>query len=210
MARTDISVCSRALVGLGALPINSFQDATDTAKICATIYPELKEGIISKYPWRSFMTKKELSRDNSGPIGEWQYSFIIPGEAIGLAHAVFTSTAGKIGTGRFEVFGRRVYSDMPRLWMDFLTLKPEAEWQAYFAELVAAALCSEIAFAVTDQQSTADAWTYKAYGTPSEGGMGGLMGQATILDAQGSGNIGLQNGAFIDARFGSVYPGDTF
>ena len=205
MAETDVTICARALVLLGASPINSLEETTDGARICALVYPNLKNSIMSRYGWRFLMTKKALTRDATAPVGEWLYSYLIPGEALSIPHAVFYASGDKLPAGEFEVFGRRVYTDYPTLFMDYVTARPENEWPAWFVDLVTKALCAEIAFSITDQQSVADGWAYKAYGTPSDNGIGGAMGDCMTIDSQGNGNVGFNDNAFIEARFGGWY-----
>jgi len=205
MAETDVSICARALVLLGAQPINSLDDDTDNARLCALVYPALKNTIMSKFGWRFLMVKKALTMDAQAPVNEWKYSFIIPGEALSVPHAIFYSQGDKVAAGDFEVFGRRVSTDNAAMYMDYVVSKPEAEWMPWFVDLMVKALCAEIAFGVTDQQSVADNWTYRAYGTPSDNGLGGAMGDCMAIDSQGNANIGLDDNAFVIARFGGWY-----
>lgn len=203
MAETDISICSQALVILGAEPISSFQDETDAARICSNVYEGVKNNLMSSYGWRFLMEKRSLTKDAQAPVGEWENSFILPGDAIGLTHAVFENAQHKVASNEFEIFGRRIYTNHDTLIADYVTAKPESEWTAYFADLVVSAMCAKIGFAITDQQSVSDSWEVKTFGTPSEMGMGGKMGKTMSLDAQADGNIGLVNDAFTDARFGT-------
>jgi hypothetical protein len=211
MARTDIQICQRALMALGAAPINSFDTPGDTAKMLKISYPAIRSTVISSYKWECMKTSKELTREAGTPDG-FRYAFIMPGDMIGAPSAVYWSNAPYIrATSGFEIRGRRILSNYERLWCEYSVEKPEEEWPAWFAELMVAAVCAEIAFMVTDQGNVQDLWESKAYGTPSENRIGGLMGQAMTLDAQGSGNNpGLADNAFIDARFGGVYPGDSW
>lgn len=211
MSRTDIEICQRALMNLGAAPINSFDTPGDTAKFLKISYPAIRSTIISAYQWECMRSSKELTRETGTPDG-FKYSFIMPPNMVGAPVAIYWSNAPYIrATSGFEVRGRRILSNYERLWCEYTVEKPEEEWPAWFAELMVGAVCAEIAFMVTDQQNVKDAWDYKTYGTPSENRVGGLMGQAMTLDAQGSGNNpGLADNAFIDARFGGVYPGDSW
>ena len=205
MAETDVSICARSLVLLGARPINALSEETDNARLCGLVYPNLKNSIMSRYGWRFLMKKAALTRDATAPINEWAYAYLIPGDALSVPHAIFYSQGDKIAAGDFEVFGRRVYSDNAVMFMDYVTARPESEWPAWFVDLMTKALCAEIAFSVTDQQSVADNWTYRAYGTPSENGIGGAMGDCMTIDSQGNANIGFDDDAFVMARFGGVY-----
>lgn len=202
MAETDISICARALVLLGAEPISAFTDQTDAAKICANTYAGIKRHAMGSYDWRFLMSKKSLTRDSVSPVGEWKYSYILPGEALSLTHAVFSSATGTIASNEFEIFGRRIFTDHETVIADFVVDKAESTWPVYFVEFVVAAVCANIAFAITDQNNVAQMWNEKAFGSPSDGGMGGLMGQAMSIDSQSDGNVGLVNDEFVNARFG--------
>lgn len=211
MARTDISVCARALMNLGASPINSFDDPGDTAKFLKLAYPEIRAGVIASYQWECMKVRKELTRQSDAPSG-FHFQFLFPGELIGAPIAVYWSDQPWVrATAGYEIRGRRILSNYERLWCEFVVEKPEAEWPSWFADLMVGAIASEIAFMVTDQQNVKDYWETKTYGTPSENRVGGLIGTAMTLDAQGSGNNpGLSDSAFVDARFGAVYPGDQW
>lgn len=211
MATTDIDVCSMALMSLGAKPINSFDDPGDTAKFLKLAYPRIRSGVISSYQWECMKVRKELTRLADRPAG-FDYEFLLPGDLIGAPIAAYDSeVVGTRPTSRFEVRGRNLVASFPRCWIDYSVEKPENQWPAWFFSLMVGAVCSEIAFMVTDQQSTQDYWETKTYGTPSENRTGGLFGTATTLDAQGSGNNpGIYDNAFVDARFGGVYPGEMY
>jgi hypothetical protein len=190
---------------LGAGDISSFDDESDRSRICASIYPGLKASILSKYPWRFLMGKAELSRDAVAPINEWSYSYVIPGAALsGGPAAVFYNVKDRMGQDRFEIFGRRLYTDEARVFIDMVGDVPESAWPAYFQQLMVYAVAADIAFAITDQQSVATAWYTRAYGSPSENGIGGAFGDAMTFDAQASANIGLQNNDLINARYGAM------
>lgn len=201
---TEISIASQGLVLLGGDPIDSFLDETDAGRLCAIRYPALRKRLISGHPWRCMMTKKELTRDAVPPLGEWRYSYIIPGEALDAgAWALFNGVAiADMPIKAFEIFGRRLYTNEARAVIDFVVEKPESEWPAWFADLMMYAFMADIAFGFTDQQSTADRWAGHTYGPPSAEGKGGYYGQCLTIDAQGQPNEQLQNDAFINARAG--------
>lgn len=208
--RTAISICSRALMNLGASPINSFEGGADAATFLKVAYPEIVENVTAAYAWECMKVKEELTREGNVTPPGYRYSFIMPGDMIGAPGGIATSDAPwSLTTSGFEVRSRRIVSNHPRLWVEYSTVRPESEWPAWFAELIVGAVCAELAFMITDQQNVKDHWEVKTWGTPSENRLGGLFGTAMALDAQGSGNNpGLANNAFVDARFGGVYPGD--
>ena len=81
MARTDISVCSRALMNLGAAPLNSFNDPGDVAKFLKLSYPDIRAGVMSAYQWECMKKIEELTRESIVPVG-YRFQFIMPGGLI--------------------------------------------------------------------------------------------------------------------------------
>lgn len=207
MAITALEICARALVNLGARPISSFEASGDIPATLKIVYPQIRAGLCAKYPWECMKKREYLTRESGDP-GGYQYQFIMPSDLKGAPGALFTSANATRSTSDFEVRQRRIVCNFPEVWLEYSIEAQEDQWPAWFVDLMAAAICAEVAFMVTDQQSTQDAWQSKAYGSPSENGFGGLLGQCMTLDAQGSGNIGLVDDAFVNARFGATYPGD--
>ena len=50
MTYTNIGICSNALLKIGAEGITSFEDGTAEAEIAYSLYPLLRDGLLSAYP----------------------------------------------------------------------------------------------------------------------------------------------------------------
>lgn len=208
MANTDVSICSVGLMQVGGKPINSFDTPGDAAVFLKAAYPTIRDNLISCYPWEAFKVRTALTRENGSPGGT-RYAFLIPGDALSPPIAVYDAEDSLRGTSRYEVRGGKIVTNYPEIWAEFTTRRPEAQWPAWFVRLMQCAVSAAVAYLVTDQQSVQDQWIATTYGTPSEAGLGGLVGTSMIIDAQGSGNNpGISDSAFVDARFGGVYPGE--
>jgi len=59
---TDVSICSDALVMLGAGVISSLSEGSPSATACARLYPDLKDTLLSRYDW-TWSVKKSSLRD---------------------------------------------------------------------------------------------------------------------------------------------------
>lgn len=199
-----VSICNMAAVMLGAGVIQSLEDDTDLSRMFANLYEPKKLSIMSRYPWNFLRQKFYLTRSADNPIQGYKYSYIIPGDALaGAPHAVFYYNDQRIGTADFRVVGKRIYCDYPELWGEFTVDRKESELPQYFQELLAHAIAADLAFAITDQQSVADYHRTLAFGTPSEGGNGGMMGQAMTTDSQNSGMVSIDADHFVNARMGA-------
>lgn len=79
---TDVSICNKALLLLGAEAITSFSDGTPAAAACDTIYTEVKQTTLGMYPWSFTVAKKELVRDTTTPNNEWTYQYLLPNDMV--------------------------------------------------------------------------------------------------------------------------------
>jgi hypothetical protein len=51
MALTDVALCSRALIRIGAAPITSFDDGTAEAEIAGALFGPVRDALLSAYAW---------------------------------------------------------------------------------------------------------------------------------------------------------------
>lgn len=199
-----IKICNAASVLLGAGVIQSLDDDTDLSKILSNTYATLKASIMSSYPWTFLKEDVFMTRRAGAPVRGYPYAYLIPGKALsGNPHAVFSYQGEKLGRADYRIISGAVLCNYPELWGTFIIDRPESEWPAYFQKMIIHALAADIALAVTDQQSIADRHYQMAYGTPSQDGVGGLMGQAMLLDSQGDGVKAIESDVFVAARRGA-------
>ena len=61
MSYTNIGICSNALLKIGAEGITSFEDGTAEAEIAYSLYPLIRDSLLSSYPW-SFAKAQKILR----------------------------------------------------------------------------------------------------------------------------------------------------
>ena len=71
MALSALALCSRSLLKLGAQPIASLDEGTAEAEVAATLYPAVRDALLSLHPW-SFATAQEgLPRLAARPVADF-------------------------------------------------------------------------------------------------------------------------------------------
>ena len=58
---TSLSICSDALILLGAAPISSFTEGSDAAQACDRLYPDLRDTLLFKLPLELLSSSKKNS-----------------------------------------------------------------------------------------------------------------------------------------------------
>ena len=64
MNYTDVSICSKALLKIGAQTITSFEDGTAEAEVAANLYPLVRDSLLSAYPWSFAIMQPPISIRN--------------------------------------------------------------------------------------------------------------------------------------------------
>ena len=78
MATTNIDICARALIMIGAQPISSFSDGSTEALVASNIYDDVVEASLTRHRWRFATTQAELSLLTNTPTGRYDYAYQVP------------------------------------------------------------------------------------------------------------------------------------
>lgn len=181
---TKLSICSDALIMLGAAPLSSFTDGSDAAQICDRLYDDLKESLLGSYPWSWSFKKVQLARLSETPASEWKYNYQLPGDRISGVKAVFNTDAAGMRPiqGGWEILGDKLQTSETQIWIDYQYSAQEYEMPRYFVQLLKYAMAADIAETVTDQITKAQLFEQKAFGSPGENRRGGYMRVAMNID----------------------------
>lgn len=95
MAYTDISICSNALLKIGAESITSFLDGTAEAEVAANLYPMIRDGLLASYPWSFAVGQKSLPRLAGVPLADYSYAYRLPNDFL----RVLSAGSGRCGRG---------------------------------------------------------------------------------------------------------------
>lgn len=184
---TDLSICSDALILLGAAPLSSFTEGTDAAQACDRLYPDLRDSLLSRYPFSWSYIKVQLGRLSTTPINEFKYAYGLPGNMLSGVQAVFetSSTNQQPINDGWEIYGQELYTNLESVYIDYQESVDESKMPHYFVQLLRTALASELAITITDQATKADYFRTLAFGTPGENGRGGLFREAVNIDSRG-------------------------
>jgi hypothetical protein len=186
---------------LGANPLSSFSDGTTAATVADRLYDDIRTTVLVSYPWKFSIKKVQLAQVTTAPINEWTYSYQLPSDRIEGPKAVFGSSAvGASTNSDFEVFGDKLYTDAPYVWIDYQYDPGESAYPKHFVQLLKYYLAWHFAEPVTDITTKAQYWQSVAVGAPSENGRGGAFRQATNTDAQSNTSQSITSFDLVDVR----------
>ena len=184
---TKLSICSDALIMIGASPLSSFSEGTDSAQVTDRLYDDIRDLVLGMYPWSFSYKKVQLAKTTATPVSEWLYEYPLPSDRIGSGvRAVFiTSSAGAspINSG-WEIYGDKILTSQTSIYVDYQFAPSEDVMPTYFVQLLKYFMAWHCAEAVTDQITKSEYYQSVAVGLPSENMRGGFFRQATQIDAQ--------------------------
>jgi len=180
---TSLSICSDALIMLGARPISSFTEGTDEANIADSLYPDIKNQAIMVYPWSFSLKKIQLAKLITVPNSEWKYEYQLPGDALASPRQVFNSNGlNQRPIQGYRIVGNKLMTNEEQIFVDYQYAVQEFEMPVYFVQLLKYMLAWHFAYPITDQTEKAQYWQGVAIGSPSDNGRGGYMRVAMNID----------------------------
>jgi hypothetical protein len=198
---TAISICSDALIMLGAKAISSFNDGTDGANTCDRLYPNIRDSALTQYPWSFTLKKVKLSRLITTPTTAWKYEYQLPGDRLSNVRSVRNSPQPNAAIHKdWEIQGDRLMTNLTEVYIDYQYQTPEFAMPPYFVQLLKYMMAWHLAMPVTEEMNKAQYWQGIAVGGPSENGRGGYMRTAMNIDGQGQAMQIIEDYSLIAVR----------
>lgn len=182
---TGISICSDALIMLGAKAITSFNDGTDESNTCDRLYPDVRDSALVTYPW-TFNTKKvKLAQLLTTPTSVWRYQYQLPGDKLANPRAVYASPhPGAPVQKDWEIQEDKLLTNLQDVYIDYQYSLGEYAMPQYFVQLLKYMMAWHLAMPITEQTDKAQYWQRVATGDISENGRGGYFRTAMQIDGQ--------------------------
>jgi len=199
---TALSICSDALLMLGAKPISSFDEGTDEASVANRLYPDIKDQAILMYPWSFSYKKTSIARLITTPINEYRYEYQLPGDRLTSPRAIYDTSSTNIPPRKeYRIIGDKLLADYEEVYIDYQYSVPEYEMPSYFVQLLKYMMTWHLALPITDQTDKSQYWQSVATGTPGENGRGGYLRQAMNIDGAGNPTNAINDFSLISVRY---------
>ena len=188
MTYTNIGICSNALLKIGAEGITSFEDGTAEAEIACSLYPMLRDGLLSSYPWSFAKAQKTLPRLYNVPVADYQYAYLLPNDFL----RVISAGSGSRGRGiEYRIFENRLHTNAPEVTLSYIVRPHENAFPAFFCEALIAKLAAEFCLPLTESTSRAEMLNRQA---------DELQAKARLIDAQQSSPRTFEDYSLMEAR----------
>jgi len=150
MALSDVAMCSRALLGLGANSISSFDEGTAEGEVSSNLYEGVRDSLLSSYPWNFATAEMRLNRLVVEPIAGFKYAYQLPVDFLRILAA---GDQGESRGANYRIQEKRLHTDNSDIIVRYIFRAPEENFPPWFAQLLIAHLKAEFAIPITDSSS---------------------------------------------------------
>lgn len=188
MTYTSISLCSKALLKIGASTITSFEEGTAEAEVAANLYPYIRDGLLSSYPWSFAVAQVRLARLETAPLADYNYSYLLPSDFLRIV------SAGCAGKGRgleYRIVEDCLHTNLQEVNLTYIYRPDENVFPAYFCEALINKLAFEFCIPLTESSSRAEFLSKLAEETIS---------RARSIDAQQSTPSRFEDFSLVEVR----------
>jgi hypothetical protein len=196
-----LKVCSDALLLLGARPISSFNEGTDSSNLCDRLYPDIKRTSLQMYPWSFSFKKVQLARTINTPVNQYKYEYQLPSDMLGAVRRAFSSNA--VGVGSFTdwtIQGDKLLTNAESIFIDYQFSVNEDKMPSYFIQFLKYMMAWHLSGPISDQVEKTQYWQTVAVGSPGENNRGGFFRTATSMDGQGQTSSSFEDFSLIAVR----------
>lgn len=149
-----LSICSAALLMIGADEITSFDDDSRAAKLCSSLYGTTRDELLQAYPWRFAIGQSRLAQLVATPLFGYRYAYQLPADILRM---IATAEGAP-----YSLQGGRLYTDMPAMEITYLYRPDENHLPAYFIRAVELKLAEILAVALQEDLNKSTLMAQKA------------------------------------------------
>ena len=145
---SDVQVVNMALVQIGEQPITALTDDTPRAKAANVIYADLRDTVLSAFPWLGATKRVRLAQLTSTPLFGFTKEYQLPSDYLRLLRVD--------GNPDFRIEGRKIVSDDSTIQILYIyQISDIVEMSTLFRQSLAARLACDLASNLRDEERMA-------------------------------------------------------
>lgn len=146
---TQLNITNSALSRLGANTIISLDEGTAEQQVAVAAWDLARRATLRDHPWNFAITDATLNQVADFTPYEFKYAYRLPALCVRLLQVY--------GNPTYRVQGGNVLTDQETCRIKFVQdVQDPTQWDALFDDLMAQRLASDMAYALTKSQATAD------------------------------------------------------
>jgi hypothetical protein len=184
---TPVSIASNALLMVGDKPIASLEEGTDRARLCANLWPTVRDSVLRSHTWNCAIKRELLMPLAQAPKFDWSYAFTLPGDCLRIL-----SVGERNAEDEWEVQGDVIAVDFAPCMLRYVFRNEvPATYDAMLVDLLTVTMAARMAYALTQSATLAQSLKDEAVA---------LARRARAVDGQDDTPLTLGDNPLRDAR----------
>lgn len=149
---SSVTICSNAMVMLGAAPFSSFDEPRDQVRAAAVLYESVRDDVLRAHPWNCATKRVILAPLTATPPFDFNHTFQLPGDWLR------TVQVGRAGCPiPFRTEGLNLLADVTALPLVYIFRNvQEDSWSSNLVHVMELAMAAKLAYMVTASSSLRD------------------------------------------------------
>ena len=139
---SKITICSNALLKLGAASISAFDENSTGARLSSNFWPDALDAVLRSHPWNCAIKRVALAPTSVSPIYDYDNAFTLPGDNLRLLE-VKTDYDYKVESGEILATEDPLY--IKYIWRN----ENVATYDALLISALTAYMQAELAYPIT-------------------------------------------------------------
>jgi len=156
MAFSKVDICNKALNYIGATPIASLTENTNSAVRISYIYDTVRDYVLREYPWGFAQKIQSLNQISDETVTGWDYLYSYPSKSLSISKIFVDTGATEPENVEYKVFlspttnVKCIASDYSPLYIQYTyQIDDSTLYDSDFVEAFSLKLAAEIAFTLT-------------------------------------------------------------
>lgn len=188
MSDTAITLCSKALIKIGAKSITSFAEDTAEAEVANQLYEPCLQNLLASYPWRFALTQKTLARLSQNPVSDYQYAYQLPNDCVRVLSAGQNIKSSGLN---YKIVGQSLFTNAENVVLNYICRPQENSFPAFFKEALIGKLAAEFCLPLTESTTRTEYVKKMAESN---------IATARLVDSQQNINSTFQDFSLIEVR----------
>lgn len=150
MALTDIAICSKALLKIGANIISSFDEGTAESEVSTNLYPQIRDALLSSHPWSFAIAQTNLPRLASTPVADYKYAYKLPSDFIRVLSAGDNVRSRGL---EYKIIEDRLHTNRAEVVLTYIFRPDEKSYPPFFYSCLIARLAAEFCLPLVESTS---------------------------------------------------------
>lgn len=191
MSATQVSICSNALLMLGAQTISAIDEDSERASLAANLYESTRDMVLRSHPWNCAVKRVVMAPDSAAPVGsDYSAQFTLPSDFLRVLRVggAYEDVDYKVESGKILASGTSL--ELRYIWKN----TTESTWDAMLVKAMELHMAAAMAYPITMSASKEQLQQEK---------LERFMKQCRAVDGQDDPAQQMGDERLLNARFGN-------